>query len=422
LNLTEDRLAKPIPYTELLPKKQESPEEATPEAGPARTKKRGRKTKKSAPRKKPVRSPPHDPSDASGALTPPSSNDVSRSPSAAPDKPDPKVFIMTQHLPIHENSTHREAPIYEVISKRQGPVHLSTFPHELTSESITHRIPEDQVESRGRSWRDIAHNNPGGAVYYSSDNDASPMLRSVLGLGNPKFKELPGNEMDLALPRVEGIHTPYLYLGNPYTMFALHQEVYCALSLNYHHAGAPKVWRITSPLDFVLVEELVKRTCDTPPELKACSQHVRHESLFISRGAFQMHGVRSILVRQQQGEMVVTWPLAYHQGWNEGGNVCEAIAYGSTAWRNCFVEATDIAYRTCGRRCQRRGMGIGIELEFGSGDEETAANRVKTEEIETEWKEEESEIPITHDGDTTIQLERAKMEVESDSFLITSWT
>ncbi|KAI5812415.1 JmjC domain, hydroxylase-domain-containing protein [Pyronema omphalodes] len=365
VKVPEEWLDKPIPYTDFLPKKQESSEDVTPEVEPVRTKKRGRKPKKCGPRKK----------HTSGALTSSSNSDVSRSSSTAPDKPDPTVFIMAQHLPIHENSIHRGAPIYEVISKLQEPVPLSTFPHELTSESTTHRIPEDQVESRGRSWRDIAHNNPGGAVYYSSDNDASPILRSVLGLGNPKFKELPGNEMDLALPRVQGIHTPYLYLGNPYTMFALHQEDYCALSLNYHHAGAPKVWRITSPLDFALVEDLVKHTCETPPEVKACSQHVRHESLFVSRGAFQMHGVRSILVRQQQGEMVITWPLAYHQGWNEGGNICEAIAYGTTAWRNCFVDAIDAAYRPCGRRCQRRGMGIGIELEFASGDEDVKFQR-----------------------------------------------
>jgi hypothetical protein len=140
---------------------------------------------------------------------------------------------MTQFLPLHVNSKHQYAPVFEVISKNQRLVPISQFPHSLSESTPNLRIPEDAMFMRGRSWEDIKQDNPGGEVYYSSDNDVTPELRAHLGLQDPKLTKLPGNHIFDSTESVIGIHTPYLYLGNPYTMFALHQEDYCALSFNY---------------------------------------------------------------------------------------------------------------------------------------------------------------------------------------------
>ena len=72
--------------------------------------------------------------------------------------------------------------------------------------------------------------------------------------------------------------------------------------------------------------------------------------------------MRSTLVRQFPGEMVITWPLAYHQGWNEGVNVNEACGYGNKRWRELFPEKAKrvkegrgvnggVVYRACSGRC-----------------------------------------------------------------------
>lgn len=285
-------------------------------------------------------------------------------PPPRPPPPDPMVYEMSQHLPLHLNSKHQYAPIYEVISKRKTLVPISSFPHDLDENSQNLRIPEETMLKRGREWADIVKQNPGGEVFYSSDNDVTEELRAYLGLVDPKLDKLPGNHIFDSTETVIGIHTPYLYLGNAYTLFALHQEDYCALSLNFHHKGAPKMWRVTCPLDFDKVERIVARNQDEAPGEKLCSQHVRHASLFLSQGILELEGVRSILVRQKKGEMIITWPLSYHQGWNEGPNICEAIAYGSAVWKKTFVEDGEMMYRTCGRRCITRGMGIPIELDF----------------------------------------------------------
>lgn len=275
------------------------------------------------------------------------------------------VYTMSQFLPLHTNSKHPHAPIYEVISKNKTMVPVTAFPHGMTADSHNHRIPEEAMLRRGRSWYDMVCDNPGGEVHYSSDNDSTAALRAYLGLADLRLERLAGNRMFDSSQTVVGIHTPYLYLGNPYTLFALHQEDYCALSLNYHHHGAPKMWRVTCPLDFDKVEGLVRRAEDLLPGEKLCSQHVRHASVFLSRGALELAGVRSILVRQQQGEMIITWPLSYHQGWNEGASVCEAIAYGSASWRATFVGRGGAhVYRACSHKCVARGMGLPIELQF----------------------------------------------------------
>lgn len=302
-------------------------------------------------------------------------------PEPAPQSPppDPMVYTMTQYLPLHVNSKHRYAPVFEVVSKHKREVPISAFLHSLSASSHNLRIPEDAMLMRGRSWEDILKDNPGGEVYYSSDNDITPELRSYLGLRDPKLTKLPGNHIFDSSEFVIGIHTPYLYLGNPYTMFALHQEDYCALSFNYHHKGAPKMWRVTCPLDFAKVERLVARIEDETPGEKLCSQHVRHASLFVTRGAFELEGIKSTLVRQKMGEMIITWPLSYHEGWNEGANICEAIAYGSETWKDTFVEEGDTLYRSCGRRCIQRGLGVPIELKFKKDSDEATTTTTNTE-------------------------------------------
>jgi hypothetical protein len=284
-----------------------------------------------------------------------------------PSISEPRVFSMEQYLPLHLNSVHRHAPIFEVISRRKKEIPISKYEHKLTDESPNHRIPEEVMLNRGRTWHDIINENPGGEVYYSSDNEVDDKLRSYLGLGDPNLDKLSGNLLFDSHQHVIGIHTPYLYLGNPYTLFALHQEDYCALSLNFHHKGAPKMWRVTCPFDFDKVESLIARTEGLLNGEYMCSQKVRHSSVFVSEGAFELAGVRSILVRQKPGEMIVTWPLAYHQGWNEGANVCEAIAYGTESWKMGFIKGGEMVYRACGKKCLGT-KGIPITLDFDSDD------------------------------------------------------
>lgn len=74
-------------------------------------------------------------------------------------------------------------------------------------------------------------------------------------------------------------------------------------------------------------------------------------------------------MRQRKGEMVVTWPLAYHQGWNDGPNVCEAIGYGTKWWKEEWTgKRGERVYRPCCEGCAEAGS---VVLDFPeNGDEE----------------------------------------------------
>lgn len=220
---------------------------------------------------------------------------------------------------------------------------------------------------------------------YSSDNDADPYTRAYIGVGNPHLTSLPGNVMFDSKCKIVGIHTPFFYFGAAHTLFALHAEDYNAMSLNYHHFGADKIWRVVSPRCYHVVEDFVAarllsvaaaataRNGRRLPD-RRCSQFVRHASIYLPGETLKAAGARSIQFRQRPGELVITWPLAYHEGYNEGLNINEACGYGHKSWRRVFAtgeEATGEAaiYRPCGARCTGGANPIILDFEPEAGSE-----------------------------------------------------
>ncbi|KAI5788498.1 JmjC domain, hydroxylase-domain-containing protein [Geopyxis carbonaria] len=292
------------------------------------------------------------------------------------DPKEPVIYTMNQYLPLHPHSSSSLAPIYKIFSTGRHLIPISEFSHPLEQQSHRSHIPEKNLLFRGRTWTQILNGNPGGEVQYSSDNDAETDLRSYLGLSDPELCKLPGNVLFQAKNRVTGIHTPYLYLGNAYTLFALHMEDYSALSINYHHGGASKSWRVICPLDFWKIEQLVQDTQRIKPN---CSQFVRHASVFMSEEALKTAGIRSIGMQQRKGDLVCTWPMAYHQGWNEGPNICEALAYGGARWKDVFINKDpEAVYKACGEPCEKAGHGLAIRLQFEADGSTTPIPNTQT--------------------------------------------
>ncbi|KAF8459309.1 JmjC domain-containing protein, partial [Terfezia claveryi] len=140
--------------------------------------------------------------------------------------------------------------------------------------------------------------------------------------------------------KVTGIHTPYFYFASPASVFAMHMEDYAALSINYHHWGAPKRWIICCPADSEKLENLVVGMLGL--KTVGCDQFVRHASVFVPTWVLERAGVRFTKVLQENGDMIITFPWAYHEGWNQGLNVAEAIGYGDVDWER-WVRG----YRVC---------------------------------------------------------------------------
>lgn len=165
------------------------------------------------------------------------------------------------------------------------------------------------------------------------------------------------------------------------------------MSLNYHHFGADKIWRVVSPHCYHIVEDFVaSHLCKTKKGRKKngkkCSQFVRHASIYLPGPTLEIAGAKSIQFRQRPGELVITWPLAYHEGYNEGLNINEACGYGHKNWRRVFAtgeeeKGEEAVYRPCGERCM--GGLDPIILDF---DPEARESKDEEEDEENEgWKD-----------------------------------
>ena len=173
--------------------------------------------------------------------------------------------------------------------------------------------------------------------------------------------------------RIRGIHSPYFYVSRTEgTPFGMHIEDFAAYSLNYLHMGAPKCWRVVAPKDNAKLEEIMhvflnpeermlsSRGDKKPMRPPQCSQFLRHKSVYVPEELLQDLNIGYTSVVQHQGEMVITFPFAYHQGYNTGPNIAEAIGYASDRWEVFIREGL---YENCQKlRCKVEP--IKMDLEF----------------------------------------------------------
>ena len=59
---------------------------------------------------------------------------------------------------------------------------------------------------------------------------------------------------------------------------------------------------------------------------------MRHQELLISPTLLEQNGIPFTRMMQQPGEFVVTYPGAYHSGFNTGYNCAESCNFATQAW------------------------------------------------------------------------------------------
>ena len=171
-------------------------------------------------------------------------------------------------------------------------------------------------------------------VRYCTDIPAHPSaLREMIGL--PLLCPIWSKSRDrLAQTKqaIPGIHTPYAYqsgkdFGAP---FALHQEDFGLFSFNYLYHGT-KIWIIVHPADRAKLEDGLQENGLRKPSDR-CAQFVRHKALFCPTPILDKWDVRYTVLRQRAGEVVITLPRAYHQGFSVGFTLAEAVNFANESW------------------------------------------------------------------------------------------
>ena len=128
--------------------------------------------------------------------------------------------------------------------------------------------------------------------------------------------------------RVPGVTSPYLYFGMWASVFCAHTEDMNLLSINYLHAGAPKIWYAV-PSAYASRFQALAAACFCHEK---CPEFLRHKQSLISPQVLQKAGIPFSFAVQHPGEAVVTFPGAYHFGFNAGFNVAEATNFGVPEW------------------------------------------------------------------------------------------
>jgi len=171
-------------------------------------------------------------------------------------------------------------------------------------------------------------------------------------------KNIPWNllELDSLLKKgldkdIDGVTTPYLYIGAWKTVFAWHKEDLDLYSINYHHFGKPKCWYGIPLSESEKFDKLAQHYY--PESYKKCPEFIRHKTFLINPLLLIKNGIKIHKCVQKPGEFVITFAGAYHAGFNMGYNCAEAVNFALPKWLDMGLKA-----KSC--KCDKDNVKIDI--------------------------------------------------------------
>lgn len=115
-----------------------------------------------------------------------------------------------------------------------------------------------------------------------------------------------------------------------FSSFCWHNEDHWSYSINYMHWGEPKTW-YGVPGDNA--EDFERSMKEAAPELFEAQPDLLHQLVtIINPNALSAKGVPVVRTNQYAGEFVITFPRAYHAGFNNGLNLAEAVNFATADW------------------------------------------------------------------------------------------
>ncbi|XP_025106262.1 lysine-specific demethylase 5A-like isoform X3 [Pomacea canaliculata] len=226
-----------------------------------------------------------------------------------------------------------------------------------------HRVTTGMVEKE--FWRLVHSLEEDVCVLYGADIHAVEMGSGFPTKGTPNL--LPEDEEYINsgwnlnnLPVLEqsvlchinadisGMKIPWCYVGMCFSSFCWHIEDHWSYSINYLHWGEPKTW-YGCPGTAADQFEAVMR--ESAPELFEQAPDLLHQlTTIMNPNLLMAKSVPIFRTDQHAGQFVVTFPRAYHAGFNTGYNFAEAVNFCPSDWlslgRQCIEH-----YRMLHRQC-----------------------------------------------------------------------
>ncbi|KAM9844885.1 lysine-specific demethylase 4A isoform 2-T2 [Aulostomus maculatus] len=228
------------------------------------------------------------------------------------------------------------APIQQVVTGQSGlftqyniqkkSMPVKEFRRIANSDKFCSPHYDDFEELERKYWKNVTFNPP----IYGADVNGT--------LYDPEVKEWNICHLNTILDTVEresgitieGVNTPYLYFGMWKTTFAWHTEDMDLYSINYLHFGEPKSWYCVPPEHGKRLERLAKGFF--PGSAQNCEAFLRHKMTLISPSILKKYGIPFEKITQEAGEFMVTFPYAYHAGFNHGFNCAESTNFATERW------------------------------------------------------------------------------------------
>ncbi|TNN77106.1 Lysine-specific demethylase 4A [Liparis tanakae] len=228
------------------------------------------------------------------------------------------------------------APIQQVVTGQSGlftqyniqkkSMTVREFRKMANSDKFCSPHYDDFEELERKYWKNVTFNPP----IYGADVNGS--------LYGPDVKEWNICHLNTILDTVEcesgitieGVNTPYLYFGMWKTTFAWHTEDMDLYSINYLHYGKPKSWYCVPPEHGKRLERLAQGFF--PGSSQNCEAFLRHKMTLISPSILKKYGIPFEKITQEAGEFMVTFPYAYHAGFNHGFNCAESTNFATERW------------------------------------------------------------------------------------------
>ncbi|XP_030827948.1 lysine-specific demethylase 5A isoform X2 [Strongylocentrotus purpuratus] len=226
-----------------------------------------------------------------------------------------------------------------------------------------HMVPPEQIEKE--FWRLVQSVEDDVLVEYGADihtltqGSGFPTKKSkVVAPEDQEYITSPWNLNNLPVQDesvlchinadISGMKVPWIYVGMCFSSFCWHNEDHWSYSINYLHWGEPKTWYGVPGSAAELFESAMKRQA---PELFDAQPDLLHQLVTIMSPTVLMnHGVPIVRTNQCAGEFVVTFPRAYHAGFNQGYNFAEAVNFCPADWLPMGRACIDY-YRSLQRVC-----------------------------------------------------------------------
>ncbi|KAI0355366.1 hypothetical protein OH77DRAFT_1479882 [Trametes cingulata] len=191
------------------------------------------------------------------------------------------------------------------------------------------RLVQSQLETVEVEYgADVHSTTHGSGMPTLETHPLDPYSKDPWNLNNIPI--LPQSLLRYIKSDISGMTVPWTYVGMIFSTFCWHNEDHYTYSINYMHWGETKTWYSIPGKDAEKFEAAIRK--EAPDLFEAQPDLLFQLVTLMNPQRLKEAGVDVYACNQRAGEFVVTFPKAYHAGFNHGLNFNEAVNFALPDW------------------------------------------------------------------------------------------